>query len=86
MNYRDEYPNDLLKLIDELRDDIRCYEAMKRGVAVRIADLEADNTRLRGLLLRNTDPMDATPEDGKQLEELFTAHQPANPTGQEETR
>ena len=30
------------KEIAELREDCLCYEAMKRGVAVRIADLEAE--------------------------------------------
>lgn len=31
----------------ELREEVACYEAMKEGVAVRIADLEAERNALR---------------------------------------
>ena len=36
--------------IERLREDCACYEAMKNGVAMRIADLEAEIERLRAAL------------------------------------
>ena len=35
---------------ERLREENECFEAMKTGVEIRIADLNADNKRLRGLL------------------------------------
>ena len=36
-----------IDLIERLRDDCSCYEAMKEGVGIRIADLEVENEELR---------------------------------------
>ena len=40
----------LLKENKRLREENKCFEAMKAGVEIRIADLNADNNRLRELL------------------------------------
>ena len=36
--------------IERLREENECFEAMQAGVEIRIADLNADNNRLLGLL------------------------------------
>ena len=49
--HRDIYPDEVIaKLYDEierLRGKCECYEAMKEGVQIRIADLQAEIERLR---------------------------------------
>lgn len=37
---------------------------LQNGLILKVQDLQATVDRLRGVIRRNTDPMDATPEDG----------------------
>jgi len=41
----------LHSIVEGLREDVACYEAMKQGVSVRIADLEVEVKRLRAAVL-----------------------------------